>query len=196
MYIVNVCIRLEKANVHQCAMFLNYCTIYLNLVVPICISKNLMYYGNPPYLYCKLWISASSRQKQSYDLCGSLCYWQAIAPFLIAIYGISVFAQSYLLLYMYSSSNFHSLQIQEKGATSNQVRAPLLRALQPTKHRSRSFQPDLRRTGQDLDVVVFKLNKWRPSILSHIFFLFHYLEKKWMDIYVLRFTKLMCHGIL
>ena len=97
-------------------MFQNYCTIYLNLVVPICISKNLMYYGNPPYLYCKLWISASSRQKQSYDLCGSLCYWQAIAPFLIAIYGISVFAQSYLLLYMYSSSNFHSLKKQEKGS--------------------------------------------------------------------------------
>ncbi|KAG2620683.1 hypothetical protein PVAP13_3NG209901 [Panicum virgatum] len=105
-------------------MFLNYCTIYLNLVVPICISKNLMYYGNPPYLYCKLWISASSRQKQSYDLCGSLCYWQAIAPFLIAICGISVFAQSYLLLYMYSCSNFHSLQIQEKGP--HQIRSELL----------------------------------------------------------------------
>ena len=85
-YIVNVCIRLEKANVHQCAIFLYYCTIYLNLVVPICILENLMYYGNPPYLYCKLWINAPSRQKQSYDLCGSLCYWQARAPFLIAIY--------------------------------------------------------------------------------------------------------------
>ena len=124
-YIVNVCIRLEKANVHQCAIFLYYCTIYLNLV-PICILKNsrLMYYGNPPYISCKLWISASSRQKQSYDLCGSLCYWQARAPFLIAIYGISVFAQSYLLLYMYSCSNFHSLQIQEKGP--HQIRSELL----------------------------------------------------------------------